>query len=44
MDLSQDQRLNHRFPVERGVLAEEAGELLKSFFRARRGNGNGTAG
>ena len=40
MDLSQDPRLNHRFPVERGVLAEEAGELLRAFFRARRG-GNG---
>jgi tRNA(adenine34) deaminase len=46
MDLSQDPRLNHRFPVEKGLLAEEAGELLRSFFRARRGNGNadGTAG
>jgi tRNA(adenine34) deaminase len=41
MDLSQDARLNHRFAVERGLLAEEAGELLRSFFRARRGNGNG---
>ncbi len=41
MDLSQDPRLNHRFPVERGLLADEAGELLRSFFRARRGNGNG---
>jgi len=41
LDLSQDPRLNHRFPVERGTLAEEAGELLRSFFRARRGNGNG---
>jgi len=40
MDLSQDPRLNHRFPVERGVLADEAGELLRAFFRARRG-GNG---
>jgi len=44
MDLSQDSRLNHRFPVERGVLAEEAGELLRTFFRARRGNGNGAGG
>jgi tRNA(adenine34) deaminase len=41
LDLSQDLRLNHRFPVERGILAEEAGELLRSFFRARRGSGNG---
>jgi tRNA(adenine34) deaminase len=40
LDLSADPRLNHRFPVERGVLAEEAGELLRAFFRARRGNGN----
>lgn len=39
-DLSQDPRLNHRFPVERGLLAEECGALLKEFFRARRG-GNG---
>jgi tRNA(adenine34) deaminase len=40
MDLTADPRLNHRFPVERGVLADEAGELLRAFFRARRGNGN----
>jgi tRNA(adenine34) deaminase len=39
MDLTADPRLNHRFPVERGVLAEEAAELLRAFFRARRGNG-----
>jgi tRNA(adenine34) deaminase len=37
MDLSGDPRLNHRFPVEKGLLAGEAGELLRSFFRARRG-------
>jgi tRNA(adenine34) deaminase len=41
LDLSADPRLNHRFPVERGVLGEEAGELLRAFFRARRGNGEG---
>jgi tRNA(adenine34) deaminase len=41
MDLAGDARLNHRFPVERGVLAEEAGELLRAFFRARRRDGNG---
>jgi tRNA(adenine34) deaminase len=40
LDLSADPRLNHRFPVERGVLGEEAGELLRAFFRARRGNGD----
>ena len=37
MDLSSDPRLNHRYPVERGLLAEESAELLRSFFRARRG-------
>ena len=41
MDLSADPRLNHRFPVERGLLADEASELLRAFFRARRGNGDG---
>src|SRR5512138_3576271 len=40
MDLTADPRLNHRFPVERGVLAEESGDLLRAFFRARRGNGD----
>jgi len=44
MDLSQDPRLNHRFPVERGLLSDEAGELLRSFFRERRGNGDGASG
>jgi tRNA(adenine34) deaminase len=44
LDLSADPRLNHRFPVERGVLAGEAGELLRGFFRARRGSGNGSDG
>lgn len=39
LDLSQDPRLNHRFAVERGVLGEECGALLRDFFRARRGNG-----
>jgi len=44
LDLTQDPRLNHRFPVERGLLGDEAGELLRSFFRARRGAGNGADG
>ena len=35
-DLSADPRLNHRFPVERGVRAEDCGALLREFFRARR--------
>jgi tRNA(adenine34) deaminase len=36
MDLAADPRLNHRFPVERGVLAGRCGELLSDFFRRRR--------
>ena len=31
-----DERLNHRPPVEGGVLADECGRLLKAFFAARR--------
>jgi len=29
--------LNHRVRVEGGVLGEECGEVLKAFFKARRG-------
>lgn len=32
----QDQRLNHRMQVTSGVLADECGEMLRSFFRERR--------
>jgi tRNA(adenine34) deaminase len=32
----QDRRLNHRVELTRGVLAPEAAELLRGFFRARR--------
>ncbi|MGH2692707.1 MAG: tRNA adenosine(34) deaminase TadA [Actinomycetota bacterium] len=35
-DLVRDPRLNHRLEVTSGVLAEEAGELLKEFFAQRR--------
>ncbi len=35
--LVQDPRLNHRLVVTRDVLAEDAGELLRAFFRVRRG-------
>jgi tRNA(adenine34) deaminase len=35
-DLVRDPRLNHRVEVEAGVLAEEAGGLLREFFRGRR--------
>jgi tRNA(adenine34) deaminase len=37
MDLAEDVRLNHRFPVERGVMAQACGDLLREFFRSRRG-------
>jgi tRNA(adenine34) deaminase len=36
-DLVRDPRLNHRAEVTGGVLAEESGELLRAFFRERRG-------
>jgi tRNA(adenine34) deaminase len=35
-DLSDDPRLNHRFVVTSGVLAEESAELLRVFFRRLR--------
>ncbi len=36
-NLVQEPRLNHRMEVTTGVLAEAASELLKGFFRERRG-------
>ena len=39
MDLLRDPRLNHRPEVVGGVLGEECGEMLRQFFRARRGGG-----
>src|SRR5207248_4392339 len=35
-DVLRDARLNHRIEVVSGVMAAECGELLTSFFRARR--------
>jgi tRNA(adenine34) deaminase len=35
-DILRNPRLNHRAQVESGILAEQCGELLKNFFRARR--------
>jgi tRNA(adenine34) deaminase len=35
-DVLDDPRLNHRCEVTTGVLADQCGELLRSFFRARR--------
>jgi len=34
--IGSDSRLNHRFPACEGPLAEEAGALLREFFRVRR--------
>lgn len=36
LDVIGERRLNHRVPVEREVLADECGELLREFFRKRR--------
>ena len=36
-DVVRDRRLNHRPEVVGGVLAEESGELLRTFFRNQRG-------
>jgi tRNA(adenine34) deaminase len=36
-NLVEDPRLNHRIEVVRGVAARQAGELLRGFFRGRRG-------
>ena len=35
-DICRDERLNHRLDVESGVLAQECGGYLKSFFRELR--------
>jgi tRNA(adenine34) deaminase len=36
-NLAQDERLNHWVEVTGGMLADAAGDLLRDFFRARRG-------
>ena len=38
LDVLNHPRLNHQMQVEQGIFAEEAGELLRSFFRERRGS------
>lgn len=35
-DIVRDGRLNHRVAVVEGVMADECGQLLRTFFRARR--------
>lgn len=37
LQVADHERLNHRIPVQGGVLGEECGALLKAFFRSRRG-------
>jgi tRNA(adenine34) deaminase len=37
--IGQDTRLNHRFPVEAGVLAEESARRLSAFFQRLRAEG-----
>lgn len=39
MDLLRHPRLNHRPEVIGGLMAEECGDLLRTFFSARRGGG-----
>jgi tRNA(adenine34) deaminase len=39
--LPSDQRFNHRTACEGGLLAEEAAELLRAFFRRRRTSNSG---
>ncbi len=36
IDLTDSRAFNHRFEVNGGVLADECGEVLKSFFETRR--------
>ncbi len=36
-EITTDTRLNHRAEVVGGVLAEESADLLRAFFKARRG-------
>ena len=36
LDVIHEPRLNHRLPVESGVLAEECGGLLRAFFSRKR--------
>ena len=40
-DLVRDPRLNHRAVLTSGVLADECGEVLRAFFRTRRGSATG---
>jgi tRNA(adenine34) deaminase len=41
LEVLNHSRLNHQMQVERGIAAEECAELLRSFFRERRGSALG---
>lgn len=43
LDVVNEPRLNHRVVPEGGLLAEECGDILRSFFRKARAKGNGRA-
>ena len=38
INVSNNERLNHRIHITKGVLEEECSELLRSFFREKRLN------
>ena len=40
LNLLQNPQFNHQVDTESGILAEECGQILKDFFRARRKNNN----
>lgn len=42
LEVLNHSRLNHQMRVEQGILAEESAELLRSFFRERRGSATGS--
>ena len=39
MDITRHHRLNHRLHVERGILADQAAEQIRAFFRRLRAQG-----
>lgn len=41
-DIASDERLNHRYEVVAGVLADESAALLREFFATLRGKGRAT--
>jgi tRNA(adenine34) deaminase len=41
-ELADRHALNHRFAVTGGVLGEEAGDLLREYFKTRRDKGSGS--